>query len=133
LNKLLKPDPYYNDNLATLGDRLFAARENCGLTQNVLAKKLGIRVKTLVSWENDNLEPNANKVQMISGFLNVSIVWLISGLGSGVDNEVFENEKKITNNNVEMLLEIQSVKLEQQKILNRLSKLEKLLRNNISN
>ena len=133
MNKLLKPDPYYNDNLATLGDRLFAARERNGLSQNVLAKKLGIRVKTLISWENDTLEPNANKIQMISGFLNVSIVWLISGLGSGVNNEIFENEKKLTKNNMEILLEIQSIRLEQQKLFNRLSKLEKLLRNNILN
>lgn len=133
MNKLLKPDPYYNDNLATLGDRLFAARERNGLSQNVLAKKLGIRVKTLISWENDTLEPNANKIQMISGFLNVSIVWLISGLGSGVNNEIFENEKKLTKNNMEILLEIQSIRLEQQKLFNRLSKLEKLFRNNILN
>ena len=133
MNKLLKPDPYYNDNLATLGDRLFAAREKNGLSQNVLAKKLGIRVKTLISWENDTLEPNANKIQMISGFLNVSIVWLISGLGSGVNNEIFENEKKLTKNNMEILLEIQSIRLEQQKLFNRLSKLEKLFRNNILN
>ena len=129
MNKLLKPDPYYNDNLATLGDRLFAARENSGLTQNELAKKIGIKTKTLISWENDTLEPNANKIQIISGFLNVSIVWLLSGLGSGVNVEENDLQPQFSKNIKDIVFEIQSIRLEQHKLFNRLSKLEKLLKN----
>ena len=129
MNKLLKPDPYYNDNLATLGDRLFAARENSGLTQNELAKKIGIKTKTLISWENDTLEPNANKIQIISGFLNVSIIWLLSGLGSGVNVEENDLQPQFSKNIKDIVFEIQSIKLEQHKLFNRLSKLEKLLKN----
>ena len=129
MNKLLKPDPYYNDNLATLGDRLFAARENSGLTQNELAKKIGIKTKTLISWENDTLEPNANKIQIISGFLNVSIIWLLSGLGSGVNVEENDLQPQFSKNIKDIVFEIQSIRLEQHKLFNRLSKLEKLLKN----
>lgn len=113
LNKLLKPDPYYNYNLATLGDRLFVAIESFNLSQEVLVKKIGIRKKTLILWKNDNLEPNANKIQIISGFLKVLVVWLISGLCFGIDNQSLENEMELSNESRDIILEIQSVRLEQ--------------------
>ena len=85
LEHVLKPDPYYNDDTATFGDRLVAARSEAGLSQKLLASKLGVKVKTVKAWEEDKNEPRANKLQMVSALLNVSMVWLMSGLGNGLD------------------------------------------------
>jgi transcriptional regulator with XRE-family HTH domain len=79
-----KPDPYYSERQATFGDRLYAARDAAGLSQKLLASKMGVKSKTVQAWESDSVEPRANKLQMVSALLNVSMVWLMSGLGSGI-------------------------------------------------
>ncbi|MBO9437023.1 helix-turn-helix transcriptional regulator [Ruegeria sp. R13_0] len=76
--------PYYGDEAATLGDRIVAAREAVGYSQKKLASRLGVKLKTVQGWEEDRTEPRANKAQMISGILGVSLVWLLSGEGEGV-------------------------------------------------
>lgn len=75
---------YYSAEAATFGDRVSAAREQSGMTQKQLAKRLGIRVATLRSWEDDLNEPRANRLAMLAGLLNVSITWLINGEGEGM-------------------------------------------------
>jgi transcriptional regulator with XRE-family HTH domain len=65
----------YSEDAATFGDRLALARESQNLTQEHLAKRLGLRVQTIQNWEFDRSEPRANKLQMLAGFLNVSMVW----------------------------------------------------------
>ena len=131
MNTELLPDPYYNESLATFGDRLCAARELSGLTQAALASRLGVKTKSIIAWENDMSEPRANKLQMVSGFLNVSMVWLMSGLGNGIDPPreiVIEKKNNIADN---FLQEIQSIRIEQQLLFQRMSKLEKQFRENL--
>lgn len=82
---------WYSNEAATFGDRVAAAREAQGLKNSVLARKLGVSSKTLDAWENDMSEPRANKLQMLSGVLNVSIPWLLTGEGTGVDAAVPES------------------------------------------
>lgn len=72
---------WYHDDKATLGDRITGAREATGLSESDLAKKLGIKLRTLKEWEDDLAEPRANKLQMLSGVLNVSLRWLMTGKG----------------------------------------------------
>ena len=72
---------WYSNEAATFGDRVAAGREAIGLTQEALAKRLGIKLKTVQNWENDLSEPRANKLQMLSGILNVSLPWLLMGEG----------------------------------------------------
>jgi len=74
---------WYSDEIATLGDRLAAAREGQGLSQADLARRLGVREKTLAHWEDDASEPRANRVQMLAGMLGVSLRWLLTGEGDG--------------------------------------------------
>ena len=62
-NSVFKPDPYYSEKQATFGDRLCAARESAGITQNILASRMGLKVKTIQAWESDSVEPRANKLQ----------------------------------------------------------------------
>ena len=79
----LETDDYFSETVATFGDRLEAAREAKGLTVASLAEKLGVDTRTVEAWENDADAPRANRVQMLAGLLNVSIVWLISGESNG--------------------------------------------------
>jgi len=76
---------WFAGDVATFGDRLAGAREAAGLTQAQLAKRLGVRLTTVEAWEADAAEPRANRVQMLAGMLNVSIRWLLTGEGDGLD------------------------------------------------
>ncbi len=75
---------WYGPDAATFGDRLAAAREQAGMKQSELARKLGVRSATLKSWEEDLGEPRANRLSMLAGLLNVSVTWLINGQGDGM-------------------------------------------------
>lgn len=79
----LQPDDWYDPAATTFGDRLAGAREAAGLKQAELARRLGVKVKTLRSWEGDMAEPRANRVSMLAGLCNVSLMWLMTGEGEG--------------------------------------------------
>ncbi|MFK7837962.1 MAG: multiprotein-bridging factor 1 family protein [Sulfitobacter sp.] len=76
---------WYGPDAATFGDRVAAARESAGMTQAALAKRLGVRLATLRAWEEDLSEPRANRLSMLAGLLNVSMMWLINGEGEGIE------------------------------------------------
>lgn len=78
-------ETWYDEDVATFGDRLAAAREAAGMTQEALSKRIGVKLTTLRKWEQDLSEPRANKLQMTSGILGVSIPWLLIGDGDGID------------------------------------------------
>jgi transcriptional regulator with XRE-family HTH domain len=82
----LEKNDHFNETVATFGDRLEAAREAKGLTVGGLAEKLGVDTRTVEVWESDADAPRANRIQMLAGLLNVSIVWLISGEASDTDH-----------------------------------------------
>ncbi len=117
-------DDYFSEEAATFGDRLAAAREAMGLTPSQLASRVGVRVGTIQNWEGDRAEPRANKLQMLAGILNVSIVWLLTGEGEGVSvaNEQDDSEAP------ELLAELREIRLAQSRLLERLARLEKRLR-----
>ena len=76
---------WYAQESATFGDRLTGAREAAGLSPEALAARLGVRLETLEAWEDDVAEPRANRLAMLAGMLNVSLMWLLSGEGEGLD------------------------------------------------
>lgn len=80
----LAPEDWFSADVATLGDRIAAAREAAGLTQEDLAQRLGVRLTTVEAWEDDMAEPRGNRLQMLAGLLNVSLTWLITAEGEGV-------------------------------------------------
>jgi len=80
-----EPDTWFSDETATFGDRLTAAREAAGLTAAELAQRLGVRARSLTQWEADAAEPRANRLQMLAGMLNVSLMWLLTGAGDGIE------------------------------------------------
>ena len=73
----------WSEDVSTFGDRLARAREFAGMTQAQLARRLGVKTATIKNWESDRSEPRANRLQMLAGLVNVSIIWLMTGEGDG--------------------------------------------------
>ena len=117
---------WFSDETATIGDRIAGAREASGLSQSEMARKLGVKVKTVRGWENDLTEPRANQLQMLSGLLNVSLMWLLNGEGQGVDAPV--DEQPITKDVHELLLELREIRGDMDAAAERLARTEKRLR-----
>jgi len=116
---------WFGPSAATFGDRVVGARENSNMTQGQLSRRLGIKLATLQAWEEDRSEPRANKLQMLSGMLNVSLPWLLSGQGIGPDEPFKE---PVQNDIGIILLEMRSIKNQMTQTADRLSRLEKQLR-----
>lgn len=71
----------------TMGGRLLRARDGSGMTINELARRLGVQVSTVQAWENDRSQPRANRLNMLAGVLDVSLSWLLHGVGSGPSDD----------------------------------------------
>ena len=119
-------DDWFSAETATFGDRVAGAREALGIGQPELARRLGIKVKTLRDWENDLAEPRANKLQMLAGILGVSLMWLLNGEGDGVEPPRADAE---ANDQIrDLLLELRAVQAEIDRGAERLARVEKRLR-----
>ncbi|PWG17222.1 helix-turn-helix domain-containing protein [Salibaculum griseiflavum] len=117
---------WFSEDTATFGDRLAAAREAASMTQKDLAKKLGVKLGTLRNWEDDLNEPRANKLQMVSGLLGVSLRWLLTGEGDGID---LPEENHIEASDLrDILLEMRSLRAQMVQSGEKLAQLEKRLR-----
>ncbi len=120
---------WYSDVAATFGDRIAAAREAQSLSQKSLAKKLGVATRTLDAWENDLSEPRANRLQMLAGVLNVSIPWLLTGEGDGLDApEATVASQDLT----ELMSEMRVLRTQMTQAADRIGVLEKRLRAAVS-
>lgn len=113
---------WYSNDAATFGDRVAAARDAREMTQTTLARQLGVAKKTVDGWENDKSEPRANKLQMLSGVLDVSIPWLLTGEGQD-----FEGQTDLGQNAAEILGEVRKLRAEALGLAERLGTLEKRL------
>lgn len=117
---------WYSAESATFGDRMAGAREAMNMTQNELSKRIGVKLKTIRSWEDDLEEPRANKLQMLAGLLNVSMMWLLNGEGDGLDGPT--DEMALAPEVTELLTELRNLKSQVAQTANRLGLLEKRLR-----
>ena len=120
-------DGWYGEEVATFGDRLAAAREIADMSQAKFAKRLGVKKSSLQAWEDDLSEPRANKLSMMAGVLNVSLVWLLTGEGDGPEgpDEALDHDIK------SILGEIRSIKADMRQATDKLARLEKRLRNKL--
>src|SRR5690606_12530652 len=66
----------------TLGGRLSRARDAVGLSAAQLARRIGVQSSTIQAWESDRSQPRANRLSMLAGVLNVSLSWLLHGVGT---------------------------------------------------
>lgn len=76
-----RPDP------DTMGGRLSRARDAAGLGIADLARQVGVKVATIQSWECDRAQPRSNRIATLAGMLNVSISWILHGVGTGPDED----------------------------------------------
>ncbi len=113
--------PKWGDDHATFGDRLAAAREALGLSPEQLAWRLGVRRSTIATWEDDRAEPRANRMQMLAGILNVSLVWLMTGEGEGPGGAPAPAAG-------ELIAELELLKAEQERLAQRFARFETRLR-----
>jgi len=123
---MMDDQSYFSEESATFGDRVAAARECVGLSQSDLAKRLGIKDRTIIAWEDDTAEPRANKLQMLSGVLNVSMRWLLTGAGEGL--EAPSEATPITPDVAALLAEMRELRGQAMGLGERLGRLEKRLR-----
>ena len=120
----------YSEETATFGDRLAHAREAQGLTTEQLARRLGVRVAAIENWETDRSEPRANRLQMLAGLLNVSIIWLLTGEGEGAPatpRSRAESDESHTTVKA-MLDELRDIRMMSAKATERLARMERRLR-----
>lgn len=117
---------WFDADTTTFGDRMTGAREASGLSQAELAKRLGVKVKTIRAWENDQSEPRANKLQMLAGMLGVSIMWILTGEGDGLDGP--EMGEDLPDEMTDLLSELRKMKVDQARMAERMGRLEKRLR-----
>ena len=116
---------WYSADAATFGDRVAGAREQAGMTQKDLAKRLGVRLATLRAWEDDLSEPRANRLSMMAGLLNVSMMWLINGEGEGLDPPT---DDPISSDLRDILTEVRDMRADMLARAEQLGRLEKTLR-----
>lgn len=117
---------WYGPKAATFGDRVAAAREMSEMTQAQLARRLGVRVATLRAWEDDMSEPRANRLSIMAGLLNVSMMWLINGQGEGLDAPAEDVILPASAN--EILNELRDLRVDMMARVEQMGRLEKKLR-----
>ncbi|MBW4710304.1 helix-turn-helix domain-containing protein [Roseobacter sp. YSTF-M11] len=117
---------WYGPETATFGDRVAAAREMADMTQPELARRLGVRVATLRAWEDDLSEPRANRLSIMAGLLNVSMMWLINGQGEGLDAPM--EEASLPASATDILNELRDLRTDMIARVEQLGRLEKKLR-----
>lgn len=52
---------------------LAAARVNAGLTQDAVARKMGVSKRTVINWEKGYIKPNAATLNMLSGIYAIPV------------------------------------------------------------
>ncbi len=117
---------WYSNDAATFGDRVAAARDAAGLSREELSRRLGVKLKTVIGWEEDLAEPRANKLQMLSGVLNVSLMWLLNGEGDGLESpeDAYEMSPVLD----DLLTEMRTLKAQMLRSADRVGKIERKLR-----
>jgi transcriptional regulator with XRE-family HTH domain len=61
------------------GEPLKNAREASGMSQKMMANRLGVKSSTIGKWESGRDDPRANRLQMIASLLDVPLLWLLAG------------------------------------------------------
>ena len=71
------PDVLQNLVVRYFGERLFAARQQMGLSQIELAEKLGITQSTYAGWERRTTALKPHYISSLAAFLNVPVDYLL--------------------------------------------------------
>ena len=79
-----------------LGNNLFQARKKVGLSQEIVAEKLGVSRQTVSKWETDETVPDIYQTKKLAKLYNLTLDELIE-----FDIDVKEIEEVIKNTNEE--------------------------------
>lgn len=79
-----------------LGNNLFQARRKAGLSQEIVAEKLGVSRQTISKWETDETVPDIYQSKKLAKLYNLSLDELIE-----FDVDIKEIEEVIKNTNEE--------------------------------
>lgn len=66
-------------NNMSIGKRIKEKREEYGMFQEDLAKRLNVTSAAISSWERDRTEPNMGMVNKLCNVLNCDVEWLVYG------------------------------------------------------
>lgn len=80
----------------SLGNNLFQARKKVGLSQEIVAEKLGVSRQTVSKWETDETVPDIYQTKKLAKLYNLTLDELIE-----FDIDVKEIEEVIKNTNKE--------------------------------
>lgn len=94
-------------DLDTMGGRLSRARDAAGLSVAQLARRLGVKSSTIQAWESDRSQPRANRLAMLAGVLNVSLSWILHGIGTAPTDENRSDVMRSVNTHLERLRRLQ--------------------------
>ena len=72
----------------TLGGRLSRTRESKGLSIAHVARRVGVKPKTIQEWESDRSEPSVEHLSLIERVLDVNLVWLLHGVGDAPSDDI---------------------------------------------
>lgn len=61
----------------TLGEKIRAARKQCGLSQEQLAEKMSVSRSAIAKWETDKGLPDVGNLKILARLLNVSVDYLL--------------------------------------------------------
>lgn len=84
----------------TITERIFVILAQKGLSQKEFAKKIEVNEKTVSAWKKNNSLPPADKISIISDYLEVSVDYLLTGEEKNEKHSFFNNTIS-NNNNVE--------------------------------
>ena len=99
------------------------------MSQESFAKRLGVKTSTIRKWEDDVAEPRANRLSMMSGILGVSMSWLITGVGDGVDNPDIDSQDQDLQS---LLAELRVLRVDLKAQAEHVGRIEKRLRGMLS-
>lgn len=72
----------------TLGGRLSRTRESKGISVALVARRVGVKPKTILEWESDRSEPSVEHLTLIERVLDVNLVWLLHGVGEAPVDDI---------------------------------------------
>jgi transcriptional regulator with XRE-family HTH domain len=75
-------------DMDTIGGRISRAREASGLSVRELAWRLGVKIATVNAWESDRSQPSSHRLANLSGLLQVSLSWIVHGVGIGPSDDI---------------------------------------------
>lgn len=78
----------------TLGEKIRAARRNCGLSQEQLAQKLSVSRSAIAKWETDKGLPDVGNLKVLARLLNVSVDHLLDE-GEAAEDLVFREPYRL--------------------------------------